>query len=120
MHEPCISIARWPTWPMKTGDATLLQTCKRLWQHLSTKRLFLTGGIGSSMLNEGFSSEGVFGDAVTVFANAIALGLSDWGNLLYRRQPPGMYTTTLKAIPYYLWCNRGASTMRVWMHEQIT
>ncbi len=66
------------------------------------------------------NDEGVFGGAVTVVANAIALGLSDWGNQLYRRQPPEMHSATLKAIPYYLWCNRGASTMRVWMHEQTT
>ena len=60
--------------------------------------------------------EDVFGGAVTVGADA--LDTSGWGNLLYRAQPPETYPATLKAIPYYLWCNRGVSTMRVWMHEQ--
>jgi DUF1680 family protein len=62
----------------------------------------------------------VFGGVVTGVADALALDLSDWDHLLYRRQPPQTHSVTLKAIPYYLWCNRGASTMRVWIHEQAT
>jgi DUF1680 family protein len=62
----------------------------------------------------------IFDGVVTAVANALALDLTDWDDLLYRRQPPKMYLTTLKAIPYYLWCNRGASTMQVWIHEKAT
>jgi DUF1680 family protein len=63
-------------------------------------------------------NEDTFGGAVTLVADAMALDTSSWGNLLYRIEPPETYPTTLKAIPYYLWCNRGASTMRIWIHEE--
>jgi DUF1680 family protein len=63
-------------------------------------------------------NEDTLGGAVTLVADAMALDTSSWGNLLYRTEPPETYPTTLKAIPYYLWCNRGASTMRIWIHEE--
>jgi DUF1680 family protein len=62
--------------------------------------------------------EKAFGGAVIGVADALAFDISDWNDLLYRTQPPVAHSTTLKAIPYFLWCNRGASTMCVWIHEQ--
>jgi DUF1680 family protein len=37
--------------------------------------------------------------------------------LLYSEEPPALQSKTLRAIPYYLWGNRGRSEMRVWMLE---
>jgi uncharacterized protein len=39
------------------GDAGLLAACRRLWQHLTTKRMYVMGGIGTSKSNEGFTSD---------------------------------------------------------------
>jgi len=61
----------------------------------------------------------LFGGVITVTADAMALDASGWDNGLYRSHSPAMYSAKLTAIPYYLWCNRGASAMRVWMHEQM-
>ncbi len=36
---------------------------------------------------------------------------------LYAGAPAGEEEVTLKAIPYYAWCNRGMTHMRVWMPE---
>jgi DUF1680 family protein len=60
------------------------------------------------------------GEVVTLGAGALALDLTDWKQGLYRKEPPRTVATSVRAIPYYLWCNRGAATMRVWMHEQAT
>ena len=65
-----------------------------------------------------YNDEDIFGGTVTLIADAIALDTSGWDKLLYRTAPPEAHCNTLKAIPYYLWCNRGASTMRVWIHEE--
>lgn len=37
------------------GDAALQAACERLWTDLTTKRLYLTGGLGPSKHNEGFT-----------------------------------------------------------------
>ncbi len=71
----------------------------------------------SSDLQSHYDEE-MLGGAVVIGADAMALDTSGWDNLLYRPHPPGIYPATLTAIPYYLWCNRGAASMRVWMHEQ--
>jgi DUF1680 family protein len=39
------------------GDETLLAACRRLWPHLTTRRMYVMGGIGSSRRNEGFTSD---------------------------------------------------------------
>lgn len=36
-------------------DASLKQTCERLWEHLISKRLYVTGSLGASSANEGFT-----------------------------------------------------------------
>ena len=61
----------------------------------------------------------LFGGVMTVTADAMALDTSEWENSLYRPQSPAMYPVKLTAIPYYLWCNRGTSAMRVWMYEMM-
>jgi hypothetical protein len=39
------------------GDAVLLATCEHLWRHLTTKRMYVMGGIGTSKHNEGFTRD---------------------------------------------------------------
>ena len=39
------------------NDQTLLDTCYRLWDNLINKRIYLTGGIGPSGHNEGFTED---------------------------------------------------------------
>ena len=66
-----------------------------------------------------FFDSNLFEGIMKLNADAMALDISGWENSLYRSQGPAMYPTKLTAIPYYLWSNRGTSTMRVWMHEQM-
>ena len=42
---------------METGDASLLDALERLWSHLAFRRTYVTGGIGSSSRNEGFTRD---------------------------------------------------------------
>ncbi len=78
-------------------------------------RLFLPR---SSPISDAFDPN-LFGGVVTLTTEASALDTSAWENGLYRPQSPAIYPTKLTAIPYYLWCNRGTSAMRIWMHEQM-
>ncbi len=39
----------------ETGDETLLEACERLWENLHNKNMYITGGIGSTRNNEGFT-----------------------------------------------------------------
>lgn len=59
----------------------------------------------------------LFGGIVTLTAEATRLPDNGWQNTLYRRDPPTETRTTLTALPYYLWANRGAGSMLVWVPE---
>jgi uncharacterized protein len=59
----------------------------------------------------------LFGGIVTLTAEATRLQESGWQNTLYRGNPPAETSTTLTALPYSLWANRGAGSMLVWLPE---
>ena len=46
---------RWPTLPPKLGDEALQRACERLWRDVTSKRMYVTGGLGPSAANEGFT-----------------------------------------------------------------
>lgn len=39
------------------GDDELLDVCRALFQHVATKRMYLTGGLGSARANEGYTED---------------------------------------------------------------
>lgn len=39
-----------------TGDEELLETCRRIWRDVTQEKMYVTGGIGPSAANEGFTS----------------------------------------------------------------
>ncbi|HAF98421.1 glycoside hydrolase family 127 protein [Paenibacillus lactis] len=43
-----------------------------------------------------------------------------WNGELYRAAPRQAKSATLKAIPYYLWGNRGENEMAVWIREEAS
>jgi len=62
------------------------------------------------------SRSDLFGSIVTIGANGSAIRANDWSEL-YRTQPPAEEAAHLTAIPYFLWANRGRSSMMVWIPE---
>lgn len=40
---------------LKTGDKELLKACKALWEDITTRKMYITGGIGSSYNGEAFT-----------------------------------------------------------------
>ncbi len=40
---------------IETGDKTLIDACKKLWRNIVSKRMYITGGIGSTSYGESFT-----------------------------------------------------------------
>jgi DUF1680 family protein len=70
-----------------------------------------------SSLNTEFTRD-ILDGVVVVKAQAAAADVSDWGQSLYRTQPPVWKNTEIKAIPYCVWDNREPGSMRVWLQAQ--
>ena len=84
----------------ETGDETLLQTCKRLWHHLYTKRMFITGGIGSSMYNEGFSSDYDLPNDTAYAETCAAVGLVLWCQRMLQLECDAQYADIMERALY--------------------
>ena len=72
--------------------------------------------IDVSRLNEAqieTEAEGILKGAVLLDIPAVRLESSD---ALYSEKPPRQKSVIARAIPYYMWGNRGLNQMRVWMH----
>jgi DUF1680 family protein len=63
-------------------DPSLLETCYRLWDNLINKRMYLTGGIGPSRHNEGFTSDYDLPDETAYAETCATIGLVMWNHRL--------------------------------------
>jgi DUF1680 family protein len=63
-------------------DPSLFDTCNRLWDNLINKRMYLTGGIGPSRHNEGFTDDYDLPDETAYAETCATIGLINWNHRL--------------------------------------
>jgi len=62
---------------------------------------------------------GLLGGVVAISADASRLDMGGWEGILYANKEAKHRSTTIKAVPYFTWGNRGKSQeMIVWVREQ--
>ena len=59
----------------------------------------------------------LLGGITVLQSDAAAADPATWGDALYRTTPPAESRSALMAVPYYIWCNRGANPMQLWLRE---
>jgi len=64
------------------GDDSLLEACRRLWDHLTSRRMYVTAGIGTSAVNEGFTEDFDLPDGTAYAETCAAIGLAMWAQRL--------------------------------------
>jgi DUF1680 family protein len=77
-------------------DATLLDTCERLWDNLIHRRLYLTGGIGPSAFNEGFTEDYDLPDETAYAETCATIGLVLWNHRLLQFEGDGRYADVIE------------------------
>lgn len=63
---------------VETGDATLLETLRTSWEHMVTRRMYVTGGIGSLPVIEGFGRDYELDNEFSYCETCAALGSVFW------------------------------------------
>ena len=84
----------------ETGDPTLRDACRRLWDHLCARRLYLTGGIGSAAQNEGFSGDYDLPNESAYAETCAAIGLVFWAHRMVQLEADGRYADVLEQALY--------------------
>jgi DUF1680 family protein len=77
-------------------DSTLLATCERLWQNLIAKRMYLTGGIGPSRHNEGFTEDYDLPDETAYAETCATIGLILWNQQLLQFDGDGRFADVIE------------------------
>ncbi len=77
--------------------------------------VFQTLVLSSDVALETTFNEELLGGVTLIRGMATVLNASEWKSNLYLQTRPKMRQLKVTAIPYYAWCNRGASQMSVWV-----
>jgi DUF1680 family protein len=82
------------------GDASLLAACRRLWQHLTTRRMYVMGGIGTSRSNEGFTGDYDLPNESAYAETCAAIGLVFWAHRMLQLDLDRRYTDIAELALY--------------------
>lgn len=84
----------------ETGDATLLAACERLFASATERRMYVTGGLGSSARNEGFTADYDLPNETAYAETCAAIGLFLVAGRLLRFQGDGRYADVMERVLY--------------------
>ncbi len=82
------------------GDQELLDVCDRLWHHLTTRRMYVMGGIGTSKQNEGFTGDYDLPNESAYAETCAAIGLIFWGRRMLQFKLDRRYTDIMELALY--------------------
>ena len=84
----------------ESNDAKLRHAGERLWEHLTKQNLYVTGGIGSSRHNEGFTIDYDLPNEGAYAETCAAIGLVFWAHRLLQLDCDGRYADVMERALY--------------------
>ena len=82
------------------GDAGLRAACVRLWDDLTQKRLYVTGGLGPSWTNEGFTRDYDLPNETAYAETCAAVGLVFWAHRMLLMTGESRYADVMERALY--------------------
>jgi uncharacterized protein len=77
-------------------DDELLEACKRLWGNLTERRMYVTGGVGSSICNEGFTADYHLPNETCYCETCAACALVHWAHRMLQFACDGRYADVME------------------------
>ena len=81
-------------------DASLMAACKTLWADLTAKRLYVTGGLGPSARNEGFTADYDLPNETAYAETCAAVGLVFWAHRMLLVERDARYADMMELALY--------------------
>lgn len=82
----------------ETGDLMLLAACDRLFDNLTGRQLYVTGGLGPAHANEGFTREYDLPNATAYAETCAAVALAFWGHRMAQIELDGRFTDHVELV----------------------
>ncbi len=84
----------------ETGDEDLYKACLRLWDSITQKRMYITGGIGSTVHGEAFTIDYDLPNDTVYAETCASIGLIFFARRMLEIQPSGIYADTIERSLY--------------------
>lgn len=85
---------------IETGDETLVAACRRLWEDLTETQMYVTGGIGQTAMNEGFTFAYDLPNDTAYAETCAAIALVFWAQRMFHLDPDRRYTDVMERALY--------------------
>lgn len=83
-----------------TKDAEMLAACKRLWTNITKKRMYVTGGIGSTVSGEAFTFDYDLPNDTMYCETCASVGLAFFAHNMLKSEPSSIYSNVLERSLY--------------------
>jgi len=80
----------------ETDDPTLLAACERLWESVTGRRMYITGGVGSASHGERFSYDYDLPNDLAYAETCAAIGLVFWAHRMLQFDGDGRYADVME------------------------
>ena len=84
----------------ETGDKEIFAACKRLWKDVVERRMFITGGIGSTVIGESFTLDYDLPNDTMYCETCAAIGLIFFARQMLRIEPNSEYAEVMERALY--------------------
>jgi len=84
----------------ETDDHTLLAACERLWRNVTQRRMYITGGVGSSARGERFTYDYDLPNDTAYAETCAAIGLVFWAHRMLQFDGNGVYADVMERALY--------------------
>lgn len=84
----------------ETGDEGLLKAMERLWKNVTTRRMYITGGIGPTKENEGFTRDFDLPNDTAYAETCAAVGMIMWNHRLLQLKGESRYADIMEQVLY--------------------
>ncbi|HWT26409.1 MAG TPA: beta-L-arabinofuranosidase domain-containing protein, partial [Mobilitalea sp.] len=83
-----------------TGDEELMSACEQLWNNITTKQMYITGGIGASAYGEAFTYDYDLPNDTVYAETCASIGLAFFANRMLCHQPDNRYGDVIEKTLY--------------------
>jgi DUF1680 family protein len=84
----------------KTGDESLIAACETLWDNITQKRMYITGGIGSTNHGEAFTADYDLPNDTIYAETCASVGMVFFAKKMLEIKPSGKYSDILEKELY--------------------
>lgn len=84
----------------ETGDQSLIDACKTLWNNVTQKRMYITGGIGSSGYAEAFTRDYDLPNDTAYTETCASIGLVFFASRMLQIEPSSTYADVMERALY--------------------